>query len=92
MNKCLKITFTVNTSNNFLRSFIQKHARRLNIEGTAQLIGSQKVRIIACGTKNNVELLIDAIHRGSTTCIPENIQVEPFLKGKDYRGVFRVIE
>ena len=92
MNKCLRIVFTADVSSDFLRSFIQKHARKMSIEGTAQVVALQKIRIIACGTKDNVEAFLDIIHQGSASCTPENIEVEPFVKDKDYRGVFRVIE
>jgi len=92
MNKCLRITFTADVSSDVLRSFIQKNARKMCIEGTAQLVGPQKVRIIACGTKDDVDLFLDIIHKGTATCVPEDIEVEPFIKDKDYRGVFRVIE
>lgn len=92
MNKCLKITFTADVSSDFLRSFVQKHARKKDIEGTAQMTDAKKVRIIACGTKDNVDAFLDIIHKGSTSFIPEDVEVEPFIKDKDYRGVFRVIE
>ena len=75
-----------------LRSFVQKYAHTLNIEGTAQLVGSQEVLIVACGTKDKVDSFLDALHKGSKQWLPENILIEPFLKERDYRGVFRVIE
>jgi len=92
MNKCLRITFTVDILDDFLRSFIQKYARKMRIEGIVQVIALKKIRITACGTKDNVDAFLDVIHQGSASCTPEDIEVEPFVKDKDYRGVFRVIE
>jgi acylphosphatase len=92
MNKCLKITFTVEVPGDFLRSFIQKNARKKDIEGTVQMMNEKKIRIIACGTKDNVDSFLDIIHKGSANFLPEDVEVEPFIKDKDYRGVFRVIE
>jgi len=92
MNKCLRIVFSADVSSGFLHSFIQKYARQMCIEGTVKIIALQKIRIIACGTKDNVDAFLDVIHKGSASCIPEDIEVEPFVKDKDYRGVFRVIE
>ena len=92
MNKCLRIVFTADASNDFLRSFIQKHARKMRIEGTAQVVALKKIRIIAYGTKDDVDTFLNVIHNGSASCIPEDIEAEPFVKDKDYRGVFRVIE
>jgi acylphosphatase len=92
MNKCLKITFTANFSDDFLQSFIQKQAKELDLEGIVQIIGpGRKVRIIACGVKEAVDQFVDTL-QGSDVCHLEDIEIEPFLKDKDYRGVFRVIE
>ncbi len=93
MNKCLKITFENDMPEGFLRTFIQKHARKLEIEGTAQIIGPEdRVRVIVCGDRDKIDAYLDVLHKGSAAYQPEDIEVEPFLKDKDYRGVFRVIE
>ncbi len=93
MNKCLRITFVANFPEGFLNTFIQKHAKKLNIEGMVQVISPEKrVRIIACGLKEDVDSFLDVLHKGSPVCELEDIEIEPFLKDKDYRGVFRVIE
>ncbi len=92
MNKCLRIVFTADFPEGFLRSFIQKEAQKFNIEGIVQVASEKEIRIVACGTKDEVDEFLDSLHKGSSKCIPEDIQIEPFLKDKDYRGVFRVIE
>jgi len=92
MKKCLKITLKGNFSAGILCSFVQKYARKLHIEGTAQLIGSQEVLIVACGTKVEVDSFLDVLHKASKQWSPEDVFIEPFLKEKDYRGIFRVIE
>lgn len=93
MNKCLKITFVADFPENFLQTVIQKNAKKLSIEGIAQIVGpGKKVRIIACGMKDSVDQFLDVLHRGVSECALEDIEIEPFLKDKDYRGVFRIIE
>lgn len=92
MYKCLKITLAGNFPEGILHSYVQKEARNLKIEGSAQVISSREVIIIACGEIEKVELFLDVLHKESKKWSPENILVEPFLKQKDYRGVFRVIE
>lgn len=93
MNKCLKITFMADFPEGFLQSFIQKNAKKFEIEGIVQVVGpGKKVRIIACGVKDSVDQFLDVLHKGSSACSLEDIEVEPFLNDKDYRGVFRVIE
>ena len=91
MKKCLKITVGDNVPEGFLRLFVQKHARMLDLEGTAQLFDG-KARIIVFGSVDQVDEFLDVLHKGMTTYRPEDIEVEPFRKDKDYRGVFRVIE
>lgn len=92
MNKCLKIVLTVDVKEGFLQSFIQHHARQFELEGTAQLIAQDKLRVVVCGEKEQVDNFIDIIHRESTTSGITDIEIEPHIKDKDYRGVFRVIE
>lgn len=93
MNKCLKIMFNGDFPENFLQSFIHKHAKKLQIEGMAQITDAgSKMRIIACGQKESIDEFLDILHKGSANFVPENLEVEPFLKDKEYRGVFRIIE
>ena len=90
MNKCLKITLGEDVPEAFLRTFVQKHARSLELEGTAQVVEGEGV-IIVCGRKEEIDTLLDVLHKGTSSYRPEFIEVEPFLRDKDYRGVFRVI-
>jgi len=93
MNKCVRITFNGKMPEGFLRSFVQKHARKLGLEGSAQVVGPEKrVRIEACGSKDSIDSFLDMIHKGTASYRPSEVEVEPFLREKDYRGVFRVIE
>ena len=92
MKKCLKITFISSKTEGLLQDFIQKNARMLNLEGTVQFIEPNEISIIACGLKENIDTFLDVLHQGFGSQIPENIYVEPFLKEKDYRGTFRILE
>ncbi len=91
MKKCLKITFKFSKVEG-LHEFIQKNARMLHLEGTAQFAEPNEVSIIACGVKEDIDMFLDIIHQGFEAGIPENVNVEPFLKEKDYRGIFRILE
>jgi len=92
MKLCIKMTFVVGTQKEFLRSYVLKHATKLEVEGTAQLADANMVHIIACGRKDNVDDFIDVIHQGSGKYAFDQIELQPFVKTRDYRGVFRVIE
>jgi acylphosphatase len=92
MNKCLKIIFSGEFPEDFFQEFVQKHAKKLKIEGTVQYAEKNVVRIIACGDKNSIDAFLDLLHKGPSGASVGDIEVEPLLKEKDYRGVFRVIE
>lgn len=92
MKKCLRILVTATFPGSFLSSFVQKHARELNLEGTVQLVAPDQMRIIVCGEKESVDQFLDLCHKGDKKWHADAITTEPFIKDKDYRGVFRVIE
>ncbi len=93
MNKCVRINFVADYPTGFLQDFVQKHARELGLEGLAQSMPTEKnTMVLVCGPKEEVDKFVDLIHRGTKSVQLKDISVEPFLKVKDYRGVFRVIE
>jgi acylphosphatase len=92
MNKCLKITITIEPKDGALLSTIQKHARKYELEGIVQPLVPDKVKIVICGEKEQVDLFVDALHKEASKEPIKDIEIEPHVKDKDYRGVFRVIE
>lgn len=93
MNKCLRISFEAKVSLEFLRDFVQKEAQSLGLEGTVQIMeSSEKVLIIVCGKKQSTDDFLDTLHKELAEHNIQIIGVEAFVKNKDYRGVFRVIE
>lgn len=91
MNQCLKITFIIKIPKNFLHA-IQERAKDLGLEGTIQMPEDRLVLIKVCGGKEAVDSFVDILHKEFITKEAENIEIEPFLRERDYRGVFRVIE
>lgn len=93
MKKCLRITFSAdNLPAGFLDDFVKKHALKLTLEGVAQVMPEEgRVKVIACGEKDDVDAFLDVLHKGAHPTYLDDIEVEPFVKDKDYRGVFRVI-
>lgn len=92
MNKCLIITLVLVHEKNELYNFVQKEAEKHNLEGIMQRAADSRVRITVCGAVGQVEDFIDILHEHSKKYEIDEIEIEPILKGKDYRGVFRVIE
>lgn len=94
MKKCLRIILTAQFPEELLISFIQKGAKKLSLEGTAQIIDrtAKTVRITACGSADALDDFIDLLYKGTKGFDLEDIEIEPFLKDKDYRAVFRILE
>lgn len=94
MNKCLRITLMGDYPPNFLVNFIQKHAKTFDLEGTAQLDDAKegRIKIIICGSSDALDDFLDALYQGTKGFELHDLEIEPFLKDKDYRQVFRVIE
>jgi acylphosphatase len=92
MKQCLKITVFTKPTGDFLQDLIRKQATKFALEGTAQVAEDEKIIIIICGEKENIDHFLDVLHKGTTTQKPDRIELEPFFKEKDYRGVFRIIE
>jgi len=74
-----------------LKNLIQKNAQQLAIEGIGNIQGPSKVKIVANGTNDAIDKFIDKLYDGYKGSRPTTIEVEPFIKDRDYRGVFRVI-
>ena len=92
MKKCLKIAFSSAGSDSFLQD-MQKKGAKLGLEGTIQNVpGENEVRIIVCGLKEYVDKFVDVIHKDAAQLGVSDINIEPFIKTKDYRGAFRIIE
>jgi acylphosphatase len=92
MNKCLRITAFGDCTVEILDSFVHKLAQKYELEGTASIVDNTHTVITVCGEKAMVDSFIDALHKGTGQWAPDDIEIEPFLKDKDYRGVFRVIK
>jgi acylphosphatase len=92
MKKCLKIAFGTPSPGSLI-SEIQKKGTKLGIEGTIQFVPADKeLRIIACGLKEQVDQFVDLVHKDAAQAGINDINIEPFVKAKDYRGAFRIIE
>lgn len=92
MNKCLKITLFMEPKEGFFKNTVQKFARQYELEGFAQYLSDKTAKIIICGEKEQVDSFVDILHKESVKANITDIEIEPFLKDKDYRGVFRIIE
>jgi hypothetical protein len=89
--KCVRIVCTCKPSKSFAED-VHKFATKLQLEGVYQIIDVDHVRIIASGVKDKIDLFIDVLYKLGSTMKPFAIEVEPFLKDKDYRGIFRIIQ
>jgi len=91
MNQCVKITLFVGVLKGFLGDFVQKNAMKLGLEGVVKLVSDDQVKIVVCGSRDDVDVFVDTLYKGSKKYQLDNIEMEPFFKARSYRGVFRVI-
>ena len=91
MTKCVKIMCTLHVSEELLE-IVSMAARKFFIEGALHLIPPDGLKIVACGTKERIESFVDILYKEAAKKKPFVIEVEPFIKDKDYRGVFRIIQ
>jgi acylphosphatase len=92
MKKCLKISLGTTDQEKLLID-IQKKGTKLGVEGTIQFIsGDAEIKIVVCGLKDQVDQFVDALHKEAVIVGIADINIEPFVKVKDYRGAFRIIE
>ncbi len=92
MNQCLRITFTPKNKIEDIYHFIQKQAELCGLEGMIQAIDTLSIKIVACGKNDNVEKFLESLHKKMAEKTLEVLEIEPFLKDRDFRGVFRIIE
>jgi acylphosphatase len=92
MKQCLRITLYVQKYDQKINDGIQKAAKKAGIEGTVQKINDKELSVFACGLKPPIDEFLDALHQKVATKQLDYLDIEPFLKDRDFRGVFRVIE
>lgn len=78
-------------SNGFVNE-IHKNGTKLGVEGTIQIVPNHEMSIVVCGLKNQVDEFVDVLHKHAAKEGIVDISIEPYVKAKDYRGAFRIIE
>jgi|SaaInlLV_10m_DNA_2_1039722.scaffolds.fasta_scaffold17522_3 acylphosphatase len=91
MKQNLKIIVSGKVQGVFYRAFIKEYAEKFGIEGTAQNADDGTVVVCASASSDKLDEFIDVLYKGSPKASVEDVIVEPLIKGKDFRGVFRVI-
>jgi len=93
MKKCLKIMLWVQKlPKDFLKDIVQKKVSALGLEGIAQKIDKQEIKIIICGESSRLEAFLEFFYKTLEKILVDDIQVEPFIKKTEYRSIFRIIE
>ena len=92
MKQCLRIMLYVQAYKDSYKDSIQKAAKKAGIEGTVQKATEKEITVFACGLKSHIDIFLDEMHQKVARKEFDYIDIEPFLKDRDFRGVFRVIE
>jgi len=92
MNKCVLITALGDLNNEALQHFLNKEAHTGSLQGTAHAEGNDRIKIALFGAKDNIDHFVDNFYDHSAAFELYDIEVEPFFKNKDFRGVFRILK
>jgi len=92
MKKCIKVQFHAKNPKDFLKKVIPPGIKNSKVEGVAQAIDHQTVQVFICAEQEDLDNFLDLIYENIDQYILEGIEVEPFLKDRDFRGVFRIVE
>ena len=82
----------VNVESDILHSLVHQHAEKLSLEGMVQPVAEKRVKIMACGSKEKMDQFLDTLYAAQAQKQLYDIQIEPFYKDRDYRGIFRILE
>ena len=78
MHKCLKITFNAQVPQGFLQKALQKKVKKLAIEGVAQQLMDDFIKIIVCGSLEDVDTFLDILYKEVNELALDELQIEPF--------------
>lgn len=91
MKRCLKMLIKIDHWQNSWSSDIQNQAQKLQIEGVMQEVEDMQMRIMICGKNDQLDDFVDYLYDFFVDKKIEIQELEPFIKERDYRGIFRVI-
>lgn len=91
MNRCLKMTVKMAKWDSDWSTEVQKKAKKLEIEGLMQISDDAQITIMACGKDAQLDDFIDYLYDFLLSVNAQIEELEPFIKERDFRGIFRVI-
>lgn len=91
MKRCLRMLVNVENWQSDWGLQIQKHAKKLEVEGLMQALDDHQLRIMICGESEKIDDFMDFLYDFFVTIEAQISDLEPFIKERDYRGIFRVI-
>ncbi len=91
MSRCLRIAICAVGWKSKWEDSIAKYANKFEIEGVLQKHDDGVVRITACGEENQLEDFLDELYELFSESDSYVEEMEPFVKDRDYRGIFRVL-
>ena len=87
MRKCLIITISGNVQTEAYKSFIQKNACSLGVEGTVQW-DKDGLILMPVAHADKLDHFIDMLYKGIEKSKLKDISVEPLVTDKDFQGCF----
>jgi len=91
MNRCLKMLINIEKWEDRWGAQIQAQAKKLDIEGVMQALDGHQMRIMICGKDANLDEFVDYLYDFFISINVRVEELEPFIKERDFRGIFRVL-
>lgn len=89
MTKKVRILVSGRVQGVYFRAFTQKEAKKHKLSGFAKNLPDGRVEVVAAGTKEAVEKLIQWCHKGPVTARVDHIETED-LSGIDIPAGFEI--
>lgn len=92
MSQCMRINLLIKGDKEHIQALLRKYAHEFKLEGILKSADEHAVKVVACGDAMEIESFMVELNKEFAKDNLNISEVEPFLKDRDYRGVFRVIE
>ena len=90
--ECLEISISFQGNRIPFQEKIAKKAKEYQLEGILEIKSDSELLVSVCGSVNEIDKFIDFLYEEQQDLSAVIIDIEPFIKEKDYRNVFRIIE
>ncbi|SHN67818.1 acylphosphatase [Desulfovibrio litoralis] len=74
------------------RSYVKKHAERLNLKGFVKNLKDGSVEIVACADENNLKIFKNCLYKGSLFSKVNEIKENEIKQADNFNNSFLIID